>query len=159
MEENLNQNDKKKKAGFIPWLFLILSLAGNGILVYLLNGARQTVIQKEEIIKTVYVEKDNLGIELKQLKSEYDNLKTNNAGLQAQIDEKKSEIELLIKEAEKHKGDKYIIAKLRKETETLRLIMQGYVHTIDSLNTLNQKLVVEKKDVLKKLDEEKNKST
>ncbi len=37
--------------------------------------------------------------------------------------------------------------------------MQGYVHTIDSLNTLNKKLIVEKNDVLKKLDAEKDKSS
>src|ERR1700758_3202627 len=158
-EENSNQKENKKKIGFLPWLCLALSLLSNGVLVYLLNGARETVIQKEQIIKTVYVEKDNIKNELVQLKNEYENLHTNNASLQAQIDEKKAQIEQLIKEAEKHKGDAYVISKLRKETETLRLIMQGYVHTIDSLNTLNQKLVVEKKDVLKKLDEEKNKST
>jgi hypothetical protein len=35
--------------------------------------------------------------------------------------------------------------------------MIGYVHTIDSLNTLNQNLVVEKKKVLKQLDVEKEK--
>jgi hypothetical protein len=157
MEENINQRENKKKVGFMPWLFLALSLVGNGILVYLLNQEKQTVIQKEEIIKTVYVEKDNIKNELIQLKGEYDNLHTNNTALQAKIDEKKAQIEELIKEAEKHKGDTYVIAKLRKETETLRLIMQGYVHTIDSLNTLNQKLVVEKKEVIKKLDEEKNK--
>lgn len=155
----VQQKEEKKKIGILPWLFLALSMIGNGILVYLLNGERQTIIQKEEIIKTVYVEKDNLKNELIQLKGEYSNLHTNNSALQAQIDEKRAQIEDLIKEAEKHKGDVYIIGKLRKETETLRLIMQGYVHTIDSLNTLNQKLVVEKKDVLKKLDEEKNKST
>ena len=159
MEETPNKKENKKKIGLLPWLCLVLSLGTNGVLVYLLNGARETVIQKEQIIKTVYVEKDNLKNDLLQLKGEYENLKTSNVGLQSQIDEKKAQIELLIKEAEKHKGDAYIINKLRKETETLRLIMQGYVHTIDSLNTLNQKLVVEKKDVLRKLDEEKNKST
>ncbi|MGZ3865869.1 MAG: coiled-coil domain-containing protein [Bacteroidia bacterium] len=159
MEETVNKRNEKKKIGILPWLCLILSLGCNGVLVYLLNGARETVIQKEEIIKTVYVEKDNIKNELVQLKGEYENLHTNNASLQKQIDEKKAQIEELIKEAERHKGDSYVIAKLRKETETLRLIMQGYVHTIDSLNTLNQKLVVEKKDVLRKLDEEKNKST
>jgi hypothetical protein len=159
MEENPEKKENKKKVGLLPWLCLALSLASNGVLVYLLNGARETVIQKEQIIKTVYVEKDNIKNELVQLKTEYENLHTNNSALQAQIDEKKEQIEKLIKEAEKHKGDAYVIGKLKKETETLRLIMQGYVHTIDSLNTLNQKLVVEKKDVLKKLDEEKNKST
>ncbi|MBK6522221.1 MAG: hypothetical protein IPG08_07755, partial [Sphingobacteriaceae bacterium] len=52
-------------------------------------------------------------------------------------------------EAKKHKGDAYFIAKLKKETETLRAIMQHYVVTIDSLNTLNQNLIVEKKNVIK----------
>jgi len=158
MEENkANTEESKKKVGFLPWLFLGLSLLGNGILVYLLNNEKNMVIQKEEIIKTVYVERDNIKNELLTLKTDYENLKTSDARLQAEIDEKKAQIEELLKEAEKHKGDSYVIAKLRKETETLRAIMQGYVHTIDSLNTLNQKLVGEKKDVLKKLDEEKNK--
>ncbi len=159
MEANQNKEENKKKVGFMPWLFLALSLIGNGILVYLLNGEKQTVIQKEELIKTVYVERDNVKKDLLILKTDYENLKTGNKKLQAQIDEKKLQIEQLLQEAEKHKGDTYVIAKLRKETETLRQIMQGYVHTIDSLNTLNQKLVVEKKEVIKKLDEEKNKST
>lgn len=152
-----NEESGKKKVGLLPWLFLSLSLVGNGVLVYLLNNERQTVVQKEEIIKTVYVERDNVRNELLALKTEYENLKTSDARLQVEIDEKKAQIEELLKQAEKHKGDAYMIAKLRKETETLRQIMQGYVHTIDSLNTLNQKLVGEKKDVLKKLDEEKNK--
>jgi hypothetical protein len=37
--------------------------------------------------------------------------------------------------------------------------MIGYVHTIDSLNTLNQTLVAEKKSVMKKLVEEKEKQS
>jgi hypothetical protein len=86
-------------------------------------------------------------------------LQASDAALQKDIEEKKVRIEELLKEAEKHKGDRYIIAKLKKETETLRQIMIGYVHTIDSLNTLNQTLVAEKKTVLKKLDEEKEKQS
>lgn len=152
-----DSDQNKKKVGFLPWLFLGLSLLGNGVLIYLLNNERNTVIEKEQIIKTVYVERDNIKNDLIALKGEYDNLKTSDTKLQGEIDEKKAQIEELIKQADKHKGDAYVIAKLRKETETLRQIMQGYVRTIDSLGQLNQKLVVEKKDVLKKLDEEKNK--
>jgi hypothetical protein len=163
MEENINtqqpKEEKKKRGGLLPWLLLMASLLGNGILVYMVNEQKQIVIQKEEIIKTVYVEKDNVKNDLLSLKTEYENLHTNNTKLQAEIDEKKAQIEELIKQAEKHKGDAYTIGKLKKETETLRLIMQGYVHTIDSLNTLNKKLIVEKNDVIKKLDEEKTKST
>jgi len=162
MEENTEtqkpQEEKKKRGGLLPWLLLLISLVGNGILVYMVNQEKQIVIQKEEKIKTIYVERDNVQADLVNLKTEYENLHTSNKKLQAEIDEKKAQIEELIKQAEKNKGNASIIAKLRKETETLRLIMQGYVHTIDSLNTLNKKLIVEKNDVLKKLDEEKNKS-
>jgi hypothetical protein len=65
----------------------------------------------------------------------------------------------LLEDAEKHKGDAYIISKLKKETETLRQIMRGYVRTIDSLGTLNKTLIVEKDNVLKELDSEKGKTT
>ena len=69
--------------------------------------------------------------------------------MQLDIDAKRERIEELIKEAAKHKGDATIISKLKKETQTLRSIMQSYVRTIDSLNTLNQTLEAEKKTVLK----------
>jgi hypothetical protein len=163
MEENTEirnpKEEKKKRGGFLPWLLLVCSLIGNGILVYMFNQEKRIVIQKEEIIKTVFVERDNVKSDLTILKSDFENLHTNNKKLQAAIDQKKLQIDSLIKLAEKNKNNVYIIAKLRKETETLRQIMQGYVHTIDSLNTLNKKLIVEKNDVIKKLDEEKNKST
>jgi len=147
MEENINtpqnQEEKKKRGGLLPWLLLIASLVGNGVLVYMVNEQKQIVIQKEEIIKTVFVEKDNVKADLLTLKTDFENLHTNNTKLQADIDEKKAQIEELLKQADKHKGDAYMISKLRKEAETLRAIMQGYVHTIDSLNTLDKKLIVQ----------------
>ena len=84
-----------------------------------------------------------------QLQKDYGNLQTNDKALQAEIDAKKAEITQLLEDAEKHKGDAYIISKLRKETESLRQIMRGYVRTIDSLGTLNKTLIVEKNNVLK----------
>ena len=83
------KENPKKKIGLLPWLFLSLSLVGNGVLVYLLNSEKQTVIQKEEIIKTVYLERDNVKNDLLQLKTDYENLQTNDKRLQAEIDEKK----------------------------------------------------------------------
>jgi hypothetical protein len=155
-----NEEKKDNKKGIVIFLVLtlFLSLGGNGVLVYLLSLEKGKVAEQIEIVKTVYVERDNVKSELLNLQKEYETLKTNDARLQAEIDEKKIQIEQLLKEAEKHKGDAYVIAKLRKETETLRAIMQGYVHTIDSLNTLNKTLVVEKENVLKDLSSEKEKS-
>ncbi|HYG49932.1 MAG TPA: hypothetical protein VD905_03470, partial [Flavobacteriales bacterium] len=52
----------------------------------------------------------------------------------------------LLAQAELHKGDAYAILRLKKEGETLRRIMKSYIHTIDSLNTVNQGLVVDIKN-------------
>jgi len=119
------------------------------------NKAAKEVVVKEQII----VERDNVKSELLQLQKDFGNLQTNDKALQAEIEAKKAEIAQLLEDAEKHKGDTYIISKLRKESETLRQIMRGYVRTIDSLGTLNKTLVVEKNNVLKELDSEKGKTT
>lgn len=152
------EKEKKKRGGLIAWILLVLSLGGNGILFYLLNQEKTKVAEQIEIVKTVYVERDNVKNELLALKDEYATLQTNDTKLQAEIEQKKAEIEELLKQAEKHKGDAYMIAKLKKETETLRQIMKGYIRTIDSLNTLNQNLIVEKNGVIKDLNAEKDKT-
>jgi hypothetical protein len=160
MEETTQQKNEIKKRGIIlPWSLFTASLLLN-IFLYLKykNEVSQTTAQTE-IIKTVYVERDNIKNDLVKLKDEYASLQTNDAKLQAEIDEKRTQIEKLLKEAEKHKNDAYYISKLKKETETLREIMKGYVRTIDSLNVLNQKLIVEKNSISTELNKEKDKSS
>lgn len=156
MEEK--KEESKKKSGLL-WIIvgaLGLTNAGTGYLYWKeKNKAAEQVIVKEQVI----VERDNVKSDLLQLQADFSNLQTNDATLQAEIDAKKAEIEQLLLDAEKHKGDAYIISKLKKETETLRSIMRGYVHTIDSLGTLNKTLIVEKQNVLKELDSEKGKTT
>ena len=157
MEENTS-NDNRKKSGLL-WLLIGLLAITNAITFWMYlqekNVVAETIVLKEQI----FVERDNVKNELLQLQKDYSSLKTNDAALQAEIDAKKAEIAELLENAEKHKGDPYIIAKLRKETETLRLIMRGYVRTIDSLGTLNKTLIIEKDNVLKDLATEKGKIT
>jgi chromosome segregation ATPase len=72
---------------------------------------------------------------------EYDKIEVKNEEMQQEIDAKKAEIESLLMEVEtlsqQKVKDAKAIYKLKKENETLRTIMKGYIHTIDSLNTLN----------------------
>ena len=148
---------EKKKRAVIFWIIILLLLGTNGYTIWLLFKEKNKLVAQKVITETIYVERDHVKSDLINLQKDFENLQTNDKRLQKDIDEKKAKIEELIKKAEKHKGDAYIIAQLRKETETLRAIMQGYVHTIDSLNTLNIKLIAEKKTVLKQLDKEKEK--
>lgn len=151
------QEKEKKKRGLFLWLFITLLMITNGVTAWLLYNEKTKIVEQKVITEKIIIERDNVKSDLLSLKQEFENLQTNDALLQKDIEEKKAKIEELIKQAEKHKGDAYIISLLRKETETLRDIMKGYVRTIDSLNTLNQTLVEEKKVVLKQLDKEKEK--
>ena len=152
---NEEKDRSRRRRGILLWSLIVLLLTTNGITLWLLLEEQDKGVKERIITKEVMVERDNVQQDLVALQRDYAELKTNDAVIQKDINEKKARIEELIKEAAKHKDDKYIIAKLRKETETLREIMKGYVRTIDSLHTLNQTLVAEKKTVLKKLDEEK----
>jgi hypothetical protein len=153
-EEKENSN---KKRGIILWIIIILLMGTNGYTIWLLNKEQNKTVEQKVVTETIIVERDNVKSDLLVLQKDYDGLVAKDAVMQKDIDEKKARIEELIQEAEKHKGDAYMLSKLRKEAETLRSIMQGYVRTIDSLNTLNQNLVAEKKTVLKQLDVEKEK--
>lgn len=153
------EENKKKKGGIIPWILLVLSLGGNGFLFYLFDKEQKRANEQVEIVKTVYIERDNVKNDLLKLKDEYASLQATDAKMQAEIEAQKARIEELIKEAEKHKGDAYYISKLKKEADTLREIMKGYVRTIDSLNTLNKQLIVEKNTISTELNKEKDKTT
>ncbi len=151
------EESKSKKRGIFLWIFIALLMGTNGYTIWLLMQEKNKVAEQIIKIETVYVEKETIQNDLATLMKDYEGLQTNNKAIQADIELKKVRIAELMEEAKKHKGDAYIIAKLKKETETLREIMKHYVYTIDSLNTLNQTLVADKKKVLKQLGEEKEK--
>jgi hypothetical protein len=157
MEEQTSEDNRKK--GGLLWIVIGLLVVANSVTFWMYwqekNKAASEVVIKEQVI----VERDNVKDELLQLQKDYGNLQTSDKTLQAEIEAKKAEIAQLLEDAEKHKGDAYIISKLKKESETLRQIMRGYVRTIDSLGTLNKTLIVEKNNVLKELDTEKGKIT
>jgi hypothetical protein len=154
---NEKEEKKKKRGVLIP--FLIFSLAANIIFIWLWlnerNKANTVIVLKEQIL----VEKNNVMSDLLKLKEDFSSLETTNDTLQKELEQKRAEIDKLIEEAKKHQNDKFIIAKLRKETETLRSIMKHFVVQIDSLNTLNQSIIEEKKKVEKDLNSQIAKTT
>lgn len=152
--------EKPRRRGvLLLWIIIVLLMGGNAVTLWLLMQEKNHVVETKIITEKVIVEKDNIQADLLALQKDYEGLQATDAAMQKDIEEKRLRIEELLKEAKKHKGDAYMIAKLKKEADTLREIMKGFVHTIDSLNTLNQNLVAEKKTVLKQLDVEKEKQT
>jgi hypothetical protein len=161
MENTAPKTEEKKKRGgiFFLWFLILLFAAGNGILFKLYWEEKQRADKTEVIVKQVYIERDNVKSDLLKLQEEYGTLQTNDSKVQKELDEKRAYIAQLLEEAEKHKGDAYVISRLRKETETLRSIMKHYVVTIDSLATLNKTLIADKKNMSADLNKEKDKST
>jgi hypothetical protein len=155
MEEQVQE--KRKQRGLILWAIVLLLMGTNAYALWLYWKEKNKLVEQKTITEKIYVERDNVQADLIVLQKEYEELQTSDAKMQMEIEEKKARIAELIEEAKKHKNDARTIASLRKETETLRSIMIGYVHTIDSLNTLNIQLKEEKQTVIKKLGEEKEK--
>jgi hypothetical protein len=152
--------EKKKKKGEVFYLLLIfLLLCSNGALGWLWWKDKRSLhiitIEKETVAKDAEIIKQ----QLITLSTQYENLKVNDLAMQAEVDAKKNEIAAFQRELEKNKDNIYIIAKLKKETQTLRDIMQHFVIELDSLNTLNKHIVADHEKVKKELTEEKEINT
>jgi flagellar basal body-associated protein FliL len=156
--ENKKPEDKERRNRFLLIIIIILLLL-IAILGWQYYSERQTVVEKVKIVEVENYKTDSLTQDLIGLQAQYASLKTSNQGIQAQVDSKKDSITILMQQAQKYKNDPYIIAQLKKETATLRNIMQGFVHTIDSLNTLNQQLTSQRNDAVQSLTEEKKTTT
>ncbi len=111
-----------------------------------------------EILKNTGIIADADNNEVKEnltaMLQEYNNIESSNVEMQDSIAAQKQKITDLLAEVENlnnaKKKDWGKIYKLKKETETLREIMKGYIHTIDSLNTLN----IDLKNTIVKKDEQ-----
>src|SRR5690606_15218110 len=82
-----------------------------------------------------------------------------NEKMQAEILAQREQLRELLKQVDKHKDDAWIIHKLKKEASTLRTVMKGYLVTIDSLNTLNINLRLDRDSLnraLSSVSEEKS---
>lgn len=99
-----------------------------------LKNSSDTVTDQVETIDELGIERDQLELDLQKMMFSYDTLKTENSFLMAEMADQRGQIEDLLK---KVKDRNWSVSKLKKETETLRSIMKGYVVTIDSLNQLN----------------------
>lgn len=157
--DNSENKDERKKLHFY-YLSIISVLGLLCIILTVLFFNQRTKIETIEKERIVYLEKSNtLQDDLADLKSDYENLQTSDKKIKAELDEKIKLIEELQLQAEKHKGDAYMIFKLEKEAETLRKIMKHFVQQIDSLGRLNKEIYAQKEKVETQLTSEKEKTT
>jgi hypothetical protein len=164
-ETSPEQSMSPKVKAIITFLVVILS-----VLSYLLydKDAQLTACQAENnqldsviaemnqmLAPIVGDQSDDLLTDFQNMISTYDALVKKDSTQSDSLNLQRTKIEGLVKElqtAKKNgKVNGQLIAKLRKENETLRQIMIGYVKQIDQLNTLNLKLTSELDETATKL--------
>ena len=150
---------KEKKKSKLPLIFNILLVIIVSYLAYEISVLSQKnhafkqeiseMIKENEEMNQIIINQDivseadgeNLKENLKLLLFSYDSLEQNNSVAIDSINRQREKINNLMQKVDKldkkSKRDWREIYKLKKETETLRNIMKGYIHKIDSLNTLN----------------------
>lgn len=154
-EKTVTTDNKGNKTNKFLIVVTILLLGFCGYLIWQ-NLELQKQIETGQIAFTeVSSDRDQVKSELEDMLAQYEEMETNNNELNEELEAQKAQIEKLLKEA---KGKNWSIYKLRKETETLRTIMKGYVVQIDSLNQANGILKEENTAVKSELTNEKTKS-
>lgn len=158
MENENKETGKKAKSNIQALILLILLLLIGGLAGYFFTENKKLeaqLIDCESKSAEITDEKTQVMGELEAMLVKYDTLSAENEGMREKLIEEQAKIEKLIQEA---KNKNWTIAKLKKETATLRNIMQGYVQTIDSLNTLTINLREEKAVIKKELGKEVSKN-
>ncbi|MEO8589633.1 MAG: hypothetical protein ABI432_09705 [Flavobacteriales bacterium] len=144
--------EKKNRSNTGLLLLVVLLLVSNVVMLWLLMQRNKTVEQTQQQVTTISSEKDNVTHLLENMLASYDTLKTENVQITTEMAAQKDQIEQLIKQV---KSGNYSVAKAKKEAETLRRIMKGYVATIDSLNQANQLLTAQNVGLNQELGEVK----
>ena len=142
----------RNRSNTVLLLLVVLLLISNVALLYLYMQSKDrgetTVAQLEQVSS----EKDNVTHMLEEMLESYDTLRTENQQLTVEMAAQREQIERLLDQV---KRGNYDLAKAKKEAETLRKIMKGYVVTIDSLNQVNQALTAENVNIRQELGEVK----
>lgn len=133
-DEEQSASDKKLRGLQIIIVILLVVLAGVSVLYYSISK------QQKEDYELLRIDRDSIQSNLSGLIDEYNNLQYKNDTITASLEHANQVMEQLKRER------RFNYAKLKeyeKEVGTLRAVMKNYIRQIDSLNTLNKKLVAE----------------
>jgi predicted nucleic acid-binding Zn-ribbon protein len=148
-------NNKSGTKTVLQVIIAVLSIALVAALVFIYTITKQS---KEEL-ELARIEREEVMMDLDKLKSDYGVLKTGNDTLSAQLDSERQKIDVLMERIKKTEAtNRANVAKIRqyeREVNNLKSLLTGYVHQIDSLNTLNRALRAENTKVKSEMSQSK----
>jgi hypothetical protein len=130
----------KNRSNTILLALVVLLLISNVVLLFLWFQKKDQALASANQVTAVTSEKENVTKLLQDMLQQYDTLSTTNDQLRTGMDSLQKQIVSLM---DKVKRGNYDLHKAKREAETLRKIMKGYVVTIDSLNQVNKALMAE----------------
>lgn len=149
------EKDQAEAKNRLLIIIIILLSLGLGVTLWQYFDLKKQFAERGSEIELMSDERGELENELEDMLEELDTMETTNDSMKVELANRKLEIEGLLA---KVKDKDFAIYKLKKETKTLRVIMRGYVVTIDSLNTLNVGLRNENQKVRNTLTEERSRA-
>ncbi len=139
--------NKKNSPSLLIVGFAVMSLALIVVLFLYFaqrKESRAVIAQLQQYSGMVEVKKDSLETELNGIIAQYDALKSDNDTLNTQLTMQQEKIKRLLS---MRISDSEKIKRYEKELLTIRDVLKSYIVQIDSLNTKNQILLGENKDL------------
>ncbi|PCH65469.1 MAG: hypothetical protein COC01_09670 [Bacteroidetes bacterium] len=112
-------------------------------------------LEQRSIAEMEKTDKEVIQEELNVLLGDYEKLTVDNVELKYQLNIGKEKIKEMLGQIEKLKEKSDLLWKYKKQSKTLRKLLKGYLHEIDSLNKTITHLSEEKLEVESNLDREK----
>lgn len=148
MEETDNRNAQKSIKGYQIVIVILALVLGALSFMYF----HQTNRMKADFA----VERDTLENHLSRIITDLDNLKTENDTINYNLGIEREKADSLMERLQKERNfSANKIRQYEKELGTMREVMRGFVYQIDSLNTLNKKLITENVDIRKQITTER----
>ena len=150
----------KKKSLILIIFGVVMFFALAVALVFVLQKLRNSETEKNEIIEQFGYEREQLENNKMQLEGDYVSLseelrgfavKIDNDSILKKLDEEQKRVQLLLEELRTTKATNYRrINELKNELSTVRKVLTYYIAQVDSLNTVNTHLTIEKEEVTQK---------
>ncbi|NOU18331.1 MAG: hypothetical protein HOO91_12315 [Bacteroidales bacterium] len=135
-----NNHEKSKAVVFLSILIVVLAivLLVVGWMYYQKNR------DSENMQVQLTAEKDSIARNLKGLMADYKTLETTNDTINQKLQTEQDRVKRLYSQIQSERNISYSkIKEYQRELGTLRTIMKDLLHDVDSLNAVNQKLIVE----------------
>ena len=139
-DDDLPQPDAGKSIRGYRIVIVILSVILVALSILYFSMHRQQMLDNQ----LLQSDRDSIQNDLGRLMDDYDNLRISNDTISANLDFERQRADSLMTRLKKERS--WNLAKIKqyeKEVGTLRTIMRGYLHQIDSLNSLNKQLIRE----------------